>query len=305
MESTLSRNLVWIWFVAIIAAVSNANAQDASQDTGGEEIVWVGCGITKKAFMSELVAAYTARTGTEIKLEGGGATKGIRSVAAGKSQMGGTCRYRITDYLEEMRVRFVPIAWDALVVVVHKDNPLDSISFVDLQRLYWGEISNWKQLGGPDMPLELYVREGKISGVGRTLRELVFEDPSLDFPMDHAFKSSGPLEKKLEQSPQGIAATGVSSARKRDIKILKLDGVEPSYENIKTGRYLLFRPLYIVTQKRSKTTEDFMKFIFSKDGRDIVRANDVVPYLEASELTTKQLSQLDAIRQYKKKVGAK
>ena len=70
----------------------------------------------------------------------------------------------------------VPVAWDALAVIVNKTNPVQNISLDDLRRVYRGEIRNWSQLGGADAPVELLVRKGKISGVGRTTRKLLFDN---------------------------------------------------------------------------------------------------------------------------------
>src|SRR3989344_2435781 len=162
-----------------------------------KKITWAGCGISKNAFMAEMVAAYKKKTGVEIELKGGGATKGIREVASRETTIGGTCRHLIdnpetlTTVPEERRVQLTPVAWDALVVVVHKDNPIDNIMIEQLRDLYLGKITNWKQLGGQDAPIELYVRKGKISGVGRTLRELVFNDYDIDFVARHVVASSG------------------------------------------------------------------------------------------------------------------
>ena len=58
-----------------------------------DDLSWSGCGITKLAFMGELAKAYEAKTGIGVKLSGGDATKGIRAVAAGTSDLGGTCRH--------------------------------------------------------------------------------------------------------------------------------------------------------------------------------------------------------------------
>jgi phosphate transport system substrate-binding protein len=88
--------------------------------------------------------------------------------------------------------------------------------------------------------------------------------------------------------------TGISSARKRNVKILKLDNKEPSFDNIKSGNYLLYRPLYLVIDKQSeniKELEKFLGFAHSKAGRDIIRKNGVVPYLEALALSIKQQAQ--------------
>lgn len=257
-------------------------------------LTWVGCGITKKAFMQELVIAYQKSTGVEILLEGGGATKGIQSTTEHVADMGGSCRYRIKGEAPESMITFNPVAWDALVVIVNKDNPIESISMEQLKSLYRGEIENWKQLNGEDKPLALAVRRGKISGVGLTIRQLVFNDPDMDFPQLNVYKSSGPLEEAVENDINAIGMTGISSARKRDVKILKLDNKEPSFENIKSGNYLLYRPLYLVIDKQSKNAKElerFLGFAHSKTGRDIIRQNGVVPYLEALALTIKQQMQ--------------
>jgi phosphate transport system substrate-binding protein len=85
---------------------------------------WVGCGISKKAYMVALAEAYEKKTGVKIDLEGGGATRGIREVAASTADIGGSCRRRIFGAEAERSVTQVPVAWDALVVIVNKNNPV-------------------------------------------------------------------------------------------------------------------------------------------------------------------------------------
>ncbi|MCU7858964.1 MAG: substrate-binding domain-containing protein, partial [Candidatus Thiodiazotropha sp. (ex Lucinoma kastoroae)] len=127
--------------------------------------------------MADLAAAYELETGISINISGGGATKGIRAITARQADIGGACRYTLKRNREEAGASMIPVAWDALVVVVHNSNPLDSISLPQLRDLYLGNITNWSQLGGKDQPLELLIREGKISGVGYTLRKHLFESP--------------------------------------------------------------------------------------------------------------------------------
>lgn len=267
--------------------------------TEGEGLLWAGCGITKKAFMTELSKAYTAKTGIEVVLKGGGATKGIRNAAKGAIDIGGACRATLPNDKEERAAFQIPVAWDALVVVVNKKNPVNSISFRQLQKIYVGQITNWKELGGEDAPIELYERKGKISGVGRTLRELVFANYEQNFKAKFSVKSSGPLEKGILKNLYGIGTTGISSAKRRDLKILKLDEKEPSYENIKNGEYLLYRPLYLVTQgprKTSKKVKNFISYALSREGKAIIRKTGTVPYADAMSLVMKQLQQYKRAR---------
>jgi len=264
-----------------------------------KKLTWAGCGISKKAFMTEMAAAYKKKSGVEIQLKGGGATKGIRQTASREVDMGGTCRHLIEDpetittLAEERRVQLTPVAWDALAVIVHKDNPVDNITLEQVRDLYNGKITNWKQLGGQDAPVELYVRKGKISGVGRTLRELVFADYDKEFKGTHLVKSSGPLHKAIPENPNGIGITGISSARKLKVKLLKLNDKEPSYEHIKNGEYLLYRPLYLAIHMQNADPEvrKFREFVMSEEGKAIMRKVGTVPYEDAISLWLKYLDQ--------------
>lgn len=289
------------WVILIAAAVIALVAIPAPSQA--KTITWAGCGISKNAFMAEMAAAYKKKTGVEIDFKGGGATKGIREVASKKVEIGGTCRQVIDDpkYLmpipEERYVQLIPVAWDALVVIVHKDNPVDNITLDQIRALYTGKITNWKELGGTDAPIELYVRQGKISGVGRTLRELVFTNYDQDFVAAHVMDSSGPLERAIVENPRGIGITGVSSARKLKwqglVKILKLEGKDPSYDNIKNGHYLLYRPLYMVTHLGSPNpdVQNFIDFVMGPEGEQVMRSVGTVPYADAIGLWLKYLAQ--------------
>lgn len=267
----------------------------ASQALAADDpLIWAGCGITKKAFMAELAKAYEQDTGIKINLEGGGAAKGIRRTGAQTADLGGTCRPRLPGHPEEAHTQLNPVAWDALVVITHSDNPVQDITLEQMRAVYEGRITNWRALGGPDRPLELQVRAGKQSGVGRTLRELVFADLDQDFVAAAVHPSSGPLEQAVEEHPNAIGVTGISSARKRNVKILRLEGREPDYANIRSGDYLLYRPLYIAysaSNPRHAEVQRFIDFAHSRKGREVIRNQGAVPYLDALHLTRKQRSQ--------------
>ena len=259
------------------------------QDT----ITWAGCGITKKSFMAEVAVAFEKKTGVTIKLEGGGATRGIRDAAAGKIHLGGSCRMTLPLHdPSELHVTLHPVAWDALAVILHKDNPVKNISSEQIRLIYRGKIKNWKQLGGVDAPIHLYVRKGMISGVGYAIRQYVFQDSRVDFVTNKKYvvKSSGPLEKAVEKDPHAMGITGVSSARKRNVKLVGIDGFVPSYDNIRDGNYIFYRPLYLVTgSSPSDSVKTFIEFVQSAEGSQIIRDNGTVPYMDAVHLMTKTL----------------
>ncbi len=266
---------------------------------GAEKILtWAGCGISKKAFMSEIATAYEKKTGVKIDLKGGGATKGIRQVASGEVNIGGSCRdlihteNGISPIPPERGVRMQPVAWDALVIIVHKNNPLSDISLEQVRQLYTGKITNWSQLGGDNAPVELYIRKGKISGVGRSIRELVFQNFDQEFVAKYIMPSSGPVEKGVAKNVNGIGISGFSSARKRDVKLLKVEGIEPSFAKIKDGGYMLYRPLYLVTPMRAKKDKEVAKFVAyvrSEEGKAIIRNAGTVPFEDAIATWLKML----------------
>jgi len=283
--------IIYTTIFSIVFAFSAFTAQAAA------ELNWVGCGISKKAYVTALAKLFEAETGIHINLQGGGATKGIRKVVDQTADLGGSCRYFLPGDPREAGVGLEPVAWDALVIIVNKENPVDAISLEDVKKLYNGKIKNWKQLGGDDAPVEVYIRKSKNSGVGRTFRKNVFADYDKKLYSTQQFKSSGPLEKSILANKNAVAVTGISSARMRDVKILKLDGVEPSVKNVRAGKYKIYRPLYITYNPESERIEDvkkFIKFCHSKKGREAMKQNGVVPYKEALSLIMKQIEQEDS-----------
>lgn len=282
-------------YVAVLLSIVTLSVLSATPASAAETLTWAGCGISKKAFMKELAKAYTRKTGITVKLSGGGATKGIRKAAKGAIHIGGACRVTIDNAPEERDAFQIPVAWDALVAFVNPKNPVDNITFRQLHQIFIGKITNWKELGGNNAPIDLYVRRGKISGVGRTLRELVFANYDQEFKAKYVVKSSGPVEKGVEKNINGFGVSGYSSAKKRKVKMLKLDGKAPTYENIKNGSYALYRPLYLVIKRGNKDpiVRDFIKFAVSKEGQAVIRKQGTVPYAEALHLVMKQLDQYE------------
>ncbi|MCP4010476.1 MAG: phosphate ABC transporter substrate-binding protein [Proteobacteria bacterium] len=248
-------------------------------------LVWMGCGISKKAYMGKMAKAYTEQTGIKFRMAGGGATKGIRLTKSGKADIGGSCRFALLqpDGRPEKNedVRMIHVAWDALVVVVNKDNPVSNISSSQLEDIFQGNIVNWQEVGGPNRPIKLLVREGTISGVGRLFRQLVLKDQDFEYPVSAAFfASSGPLERNLEKRKSlsaGIAITGISSAKKTALKVLSIDGVAPSPDNIARGKYPLFRPLYLsVNYDADIESLKFLLFVLSDEGQQIIAEQGTV-----------------------------
>ena len=286
-----NKKYIVIAFLSALGISANTTAAAVKSAKDDNLIRWAGCGITKKAFMAELAKAFETKTGVKVELQGGGATRGIRDAAALKVDLGGSCRMNLPGIeRSELHASLHPVAWDALAIIINKQNPVNNITTEHVKKMYLGQITNWSELGGPDAPIHLYVRRGKYSGVGYTIRQYIFQDSSIEFSTEYVVKSSGPLEKAIEKDPLAIGITGISSARKRNVKIIGFDGKSPTYENVRNGSYGLYRPLYLVTSPQpSAHVRDFVAFARSEEGRKIIRANQTVPYKDAPQLMSKML----------------
>ena len=254
---------------------------------------WTGCGITKKAFMAEAAKAYEVATNGNIKitLSGGGATKGIRFADAAMADLGGTCRPSLPDQFpqEESKVYLTVVAWDALVPIVNEKNPIKSLTSDQLKQIVFGKITNWSDVGGPNQKIQVVARIGKITGVGFMARKIIFEDLEAEYAKDAIIvKSSGPLEKKVETMQWAVGITGISSAKRRPVKILPVDGNEASVQNIASGHYPTFRPLYLATQGKPKgENKSFLDWLLSDKGQKVVEQCGTVTLKQGAGLKSK------------------
>ncbi|MCP4747725.1 MAG: phosphate ABC transporter substrate-binding protein [Desulfobacteraceae bacterium] len=259
-----------------------------AEDNTSADIVWRGCGITQKAFMIEAAAAYEKITGKRISISGGGATLGIQTAASGQADIGGSCRPAKPDISElEKGVRMTHVGWDALVVMTHPDNPVNNITTEQLHKIMTGKIRNWSEIGGNNEQILVVVRIGKMSGVGYMGRKMLFQDPRENYYRRAInLKSSGPVEKKIESRKNAIGISGVSSAKRRKVKILFLDGTAPTKENVANASYPFFRPLFLMTKGEPVgEIKIFIQWLLSAEGQKVVSDQGTVNLTEGARLT--------------------
>ena len=262
-----------------------------------DELNLASCHASKAAYVNELVNDYQKVTGIQINVHAANSTSAIRDVHNGVVDIGATSRYLIPNELRDSGVELLPVAWDALTIIVHKDNPVESISLEQVKAIYTGKIRYWSEVGGTDQKIEVYALKNKISGNGYALRDLLFSNVDKTIHASRMFDSSESLEQALLENPNAIAISSVSSAGLQDIKVIALDGVSPTVDTIKTGEYSLYRPLYLSYNPSSPnidSVKDFIQYVQSKSGRDLMRSNGVVPYREAMSLVMKKVRENEA-----------
>lgn len=271
---------------AIMLLSPLGNAQD--------QLSWVGDWDSYHAYMKNVAQAYRLKNGQVIELSTRGTSKGIRAVFAGQTDMGGAGRYRLEGLPEEDRVEMLPVAWDPLVVAVHPDNALVNISQDQLKNVLTGSITNWSDLGGSSAPLALYHRADDLSGVGYTIRKVLFADASVEFPGGTAVEPDVDLGELINNDPNGIGLMGFAAANAAGLRLLSIDGKVPSTDSIVRGDYLFYRILYMVTNPSHDRRADllqFRQFVQSPVGQAAISESGSIPFLKAPQLKLKELEQ--------------
>jgi len=137
---------------------------------------------------------------------------------------------------------------------------------------------------------QILVSQGFAVGTSPGSVEEKFHNPDQDFSPDaEVKKSSGPIEAAISKDPLAIGATGISSAKKRKhLKMLKIDGVAPTKENIASGKYPLYRPLYLVTRENpAGEVKKFLDFALSPAGQSLIAAQGTVNIEEGKGLSVR------------------
>ena len=165
------------------------------------------------------------------------------------------------------------VAVDSLVMVVNPGNPVDSIATADLAKIYSGEITNWSQLGGPDMAIETVTQ--KDAGANSVFETGIFGEE--DVQLASAFAAEDNVEAALYVNDNPGAIAYVGYAFKRGQKPLSLVsscgiGTTPDAFSVKTEEYALFRRLYMYNRADtdSQLTQDFVNFATSDAASQVI-----------------------------------
>ena len=187
----------------------------------------------------------------------------------------------------EEHVHAHKVAWGALVAIVNRENPVNNITMHQFRDILTGKITNWKTLGGRDENIQVYRRSGKTSGVGYSIRVALFNNKDADFTKFAKTKgSSGPIRRAVSKGVDVFAVDDyATSSKNKRLKMLSLEGIKPTKENIKSGKYKLFKPLYIYSyEDPSGENKKFLEFALSDEGQKIISDNGLVTIKEGKHL---------------------
>ena len=285
----------WIWMIAMAISLNGfvllcpeSNAQSLIQIKGSDSEV---------NLVQRLAEVFMKKhPDANIAVTGGGSGTGIAALINKTTDIANSSRDLSPKEEEEAKKAGVQpfriiFATDGISVVTHPANPISKLTLEQLGKIFKGEITNWKEVGGKDAKISLYGRQSN-SGTYVFFREFVVK---ADYsPHMKAMNGNAQIVEAIKKDKDGIGYVAVGYVvNEKDevmpgIKIINIakDGKSEAYspakmENVMSKKYPITRPLNQYTNGNpSGKLSDFIKFELSKEGQEIVRKEGFFPVQE-------------------------
>lgn len=211
--------------------------------------------------------------GVTVNLNLTGSGTGIQEASEGKCDIGNSSRKLKDDEAEKLDATVIGL--DGIALVVNPTNKLEDITIEDLAKVYSGEITNWKELGGDDKAIVVIGREDG-SGTRDGFESIVMGDKQPQYAQE--LESTGSVINAVATTDGAIGYASLANVDET-VKALKIGGVEATEENVKSGAYEVQRPFICATLKDSdnKLVKAYLDFILSEEGQALVLAQGAVP----------------------------
>lgn len=219
----------------------------------------------KDSFSDEAIAIFVAT---------GGSGFGVKSAINESVDIGLVSRVITDEEKQKLPNRQLQtVGYDALTIAVHPQNPIlkvkPNLTKDEVKKIFAGEIKTWKQLDAslPDRPLVLAIRD-LGGGASQAFDEVVMKGTPISKEAIQ-FPSMGALAGKVQDNLDaiGYVSTGLVKQNQGKIAVLLVDGVEPTNENIVSGKYTISRPLIVISKNQPDEREqEFLKYLMSDKG---------------------------------------
>ncbi|MEL6492949.1 MAG: substrate-binding domain-containing protein [Cyanobacteria bacterium J06621_3] len=260
---------------AVIGLQDTADGPTPTSQSAQQTITIIGASTPYPAL--ELLAdAYTKKAvGVEvIFLDSSQSGGGIEAVKEGFAEIGTVTRSPKPAEADS-QLTYQPIAKDGLLVGTHPSvTGVDNLTTQNLQDVYSGKVTNWKDLGGPDADIVVLDRAEDTSAK-RLLRKYYLGDELENAPNAIMLNRESGIIDALQTTPHSIGTLSLAKATTQSLPInhISLNGVTPTADSIDSGNYEMHRTLGIVWYKApSETTQGFIDFIFSEAGSSALEA---------------------------------
>lgn len=223
--------------------------------------------------------------GQNLTVTGGGSGVGISSLIDGTADI--AMASRAIKFEEKLKLQEagktpveVIVAYDALAVVVNPANKVTNLTREQLEAIFTGKITNWKEVGGEDLKIVVYSRETS-SGTYEFFKTDILKNKNYMASI-LSMPATGAIIQSVSQTKGAIGYVGLAYLNKSVKPIhISYDGtkyIEPSFENAKNKTYPVVRPLYFYYVKgNEKVVKPFTDYILSADGQVIVKEVGYIP----------------------------
>ena len=238
----------------------------------GSKIILVGS-TSVDPLAQKLAEAYKAKTpDVDIEIQAVGSSAGIKAALDGSATIGMSSRELKEEEIAEGANPLI-ICRDGIAVAVNPENPVQNLSKDQVQKIFMGEITNWKEVGGNDEEIIVVSRESG-SGTRGAFEEILKIEKEVE-----GKKISGLVETALQAEGTGAVKANVASKTNaigyvslgyidETIKTVQVEGADPTAENITAGTYPVARPFVLVTKGEiSETDQAFLDFVMSSEGQ--------------------------------------
>ena len=238
----------------------------------GSKIILVGS-TSVDPLAQKLAEAYKAKTpDVDIEIQAVGSSAGIKAALDGSATIGMSSRELKEEEIAEGANPLI-ICRDGIAVAVNPENPVQNLSKDQVQKIFMGEITNWKEVGGNDEEIIVVSRESG-SGTRGAFEEILKIEKEVE-----GKKISGLVQTALQAEGTGAVKANVASKENaigyvslgyidETIKTVQVEGADATAENITAGTYPVARPFVLVTKGEiSETDQAFLDFVMSSEGQ--------------------------------------
>ena len=279
MKKIMAFALTAVMALALLAGCGNqtnndnANNGGDSADNGGAAAVSGTVSTDGSTSMEKVIGALSesymaANKDVTVNYNPTGSGAGITAVQEGTCDIGLSSR-ALKDEEKAAGLKETVLAYDGIAIIVHPDNPVSDLSIEQIAKLYTGEITNWKDVGGSDAEVVLIGREA-ASGTRDGFESITGTKDKCQYRQE--LTSTGDVITAVSQNPDAIGYASLA-AIKDSVKALTVGGVAPTEATVKDGSYVVQRPFVLVTKdgtKLSDTAQKFFDFATSADAVSII-----------------------------------
>lgn len=248
--------------------------------------------------ITEISALYARQSKTTVVVSPFSTVAGIDGVLSGEIDIATSARPSVPSRAAEKDLVFWPVAWDALVFIVHPSNPVTNLTLAQVRDIFQGKLDNWKDVGGKDAPIDLYSVIGPYDGLESSMRSILFANPGYRAKIDRLFLNQHQIEVGIQMDPDAIGMTTLAGLSKQKVKPLAIEGVNADKDSITDGRYLLTVPLYLVYRadgpKATQITE-FAQFLRTPAAEAEMVKKRLVPHREDDDFRAMHTQRLTTV----------